>query len=89
MREIDAVSEALSNHADNTYEMANQLLVLADLIEDEKHQVQHWYSGSETTVLERLGKASTGYITFWQATSRDAAGRLSSSCTGRWPDHHP
>ncbi len=55
MREIDAVSEALSNHADNTYEMANQLLVLADLIEDEKHQAPHWYSGAETTVLERAG----------------------------------
>jgi len=62
--------------------MANHLLALADLIEDEKHQAQHWCSGSETTVLERLGKTRTGYITFWQATSLDAVGRLSSSRTG-------
>ncbi|WP_078119551.1 RHS repeat-associated core domain-containing protein [Thiosocius teredinicola] len=74
-------AQALSADIDNALTLAEQLIVVAGGLRDRMEQAELWVDASQSETLDAM-LADPAYVTWWRATSRDAAGRLTGHRTG-------
>lgn len=71
----------LDSQIDNALALAEQLIVVAGSLADRLEQTELWVEASGADTLDAMLADPTS-ITWWRATSRDAAGRLTGHRTG-------
>ncbi len=71
----------MSADIDNALTLAEQLIVVAGGLRDRMEQAELWVDASQSETLDAM-LADPAYVTWWRATSRDAAGRLTGHRTG-------
>ena len=71
----------LDTQIDNALALAEQLIVVAGSLADRLEQTELWVEASGADTLDAM-LADPSTITWWRATSRDAAGRLTGHRTG-------
>ena len=76
--DIREAGRVLANRADNALALAQQLVVAAANVRDAQRQAEYWASADGTELNQMAADADAGMITWWRATARDAAGRLSA-----------
>lgn len=76
-----AAERALELEADNAIEVAEQLIQVAASLVDKARQAQYWQATLAPEILNDM-QLDNGYMTWWRAGARDAAGRLVGYRTG-------
>ena len=79
--DLQAAADALALEAENALELAESLVLVAEQLQDKLRLAQYWADSSKTEDIDAMG-GSDGYITWWRATARDSAGRLSAHRVG-------
>jgi len=80
--DIREAGRVLANRADNALALAQQLVVAAANVRDRERQAQYWATAGGSELNQMAADADAGMVTWWRATARDAAGRLSAHRLG-------
>ena len=76
--DIRAAAAVLETQYNNAATLAAQLVVVADNLADRVRQAQLWADASAEGTLNDLLASADSYTTWWQASARDTAGRLTA-----------
>jgi len=80
--DIRAAANLLNDRADNAIALAQQLVAVAANVRDAQRQAEYWASADGSELNQMAADADAGMVTWWRATARDAAGRLSAHRLG-------